>query len=202
VVLVTGARGVQKGQIGLFSIGAVHPAEEVVEGPVLHHHHDDVLDARGLRRGHAARRRPQQGNGVHPIAAGWRRLGGGPQPAGGRQRTGCPEGAKEFPSTDRHASLVRRRGELTLFLQENRSPMRKCDRCGSGLRRGSGASAWPSPRLRWPRWLRWWSCPCGPASPCRRPRSGPPGRRQERGSRATPTCTTTTRLTAASCARR
>jgi hypothetical protein len=38
-------------QPGLLTVRAGQPAEEVVERPVLHHHHDDMLDAgRGRRR--------------------------------------------------------------------------------------------------------------------------------------------------------
>jgi hypothetical protein len=37
-------------QARLSAVGTVEPAEEVIEGAVLHHDDDHVLDARGLRR--------------------------------------------------------------------------------------------------------------------------------------------------------
>ena len=42
----------------LHAVGAGEPAEEVVEAPVLHHHHDHVLDARPARVGEERRQRP------------------------------------------------------------------------------------------------------------------------------------------------
>jgi hypothetical protein len=43
-------------ETGLASIGTRYPPEEMVEGPILHHQHDDVIDAGFGRRGKRAGR--------------------------------------------------------------------------------------------------------------------------------------------------
>jgi hypothetical protein len=47
---------VDVGQTGLLAVAAGEPAEEVVEGAVLHHHHDDVVDAGRVGVGDRRRR--------------------------------------------------------------------------------------------------------------------------------------------------
>jgi len=42
---VEGAGGIGETQPALPSVGAVEPAEHVIEGSILHHQDDDVLDA-------------------------------------------------------------------------------------------------------------------------------------------------------------
>ena len=44
------AGGVEVGEAALVPVGTRHPAEEMIERSVFHHHHDDVFDARCLRR--------------------------------------------------------------------------------------------------------------------------------------------------------
>ncbi len=68
------------GETGLLAISARQPAEEVVEGPVFHHHQDDVIDpgrGRGRQGGRAA-----GGRSGDPLPAGQR------NDTGGRGRTG------------------------------------------------------------------------------------------------------------------
>jgi len=40
---------IEVGEPGLLAVRARKPAEEVIEGPVLHHEHDDMTDVLGLR---------------------------------------------------------------------------------------------------------------------------------------------------------
>ena len=54
------ARAVAVGQAGLAAVGSGQPAEEVVEGAVLHHDDDDVVIA-GRRAGGARRGQPPSG---------------------------------------------------------------------------------------------------------------------------------------------
>ena len=82
VVAVVVAVRRQVGQV-VPAVGAGQPAEEVVERPVLHHQHDDVLDAvRAVRR----QRRGGPGRGLgEEFRAGDRHAGGG-----GHQLQKCP----------------------------------------------------------------------------------------------------------------
>lgn len=51
------AVGVEVAQPGLSAVGAVEPAEEVIEGAILHHHEHDVIDPRDRGIGQPTRLR-------------------------------------------------------------------------------------------------------------------------------------------------
>ena len=107
----------------LLAVGRVDPAEVVVERPVLHHHHDDVVDRHvaGAREG-----APLRGGGLGDQGSGGER-GGEPRggggarqelaPAQGRvvhddlQRTNGP-GLVGFHTMDSDAGLLEREREL------------------------------------------------------------------------------------------